>query len=201
MKLLLASVAANMMDKFMKYIPLNYKIVGFIATASDNDSNKSYMQKDKDKLIELGFKIIDIDLKTTNSNLLENLNKVDIIFVAGGNSFYLLEKSIESGFDKILTKLFKTDMIYIGSSAGAVIIGPTIAPFTKLDDPNQAKNLKSYNGINLTNKLLFVHSDDFSCAQIYNSIYKKYSLNYDVIKLTNDKGLVIEDNVVTRINS
>jgi hypothetical protein len=48
MKLFLASIATNMMDKFVQYIPKDKKIVGFIATASDLDSNKSYVIKDKD---------------------------------------------------------------------------------------------------------------------------------------------------------
>jgi dipeptidase E len=95
----------------------------------------------------------------------------------------------------------KTDMIYIGSSAGSVLIGPTLESYTELDDIKQAKKLKSYDGINLIDTLLFVHSDDVSCAQVYKKIYKKYFANYDIIKLSNNEGLIVENNILKKIHS
>jgi len=200
MRLLLASVAANMMDKFIKYIPDRNAVVGFIANASDNESDTWYVKKDKDKLIELGFKIIDIDLKD-KTRLSKDIKKVSIIFVAGGNTFYLLEKTLESGFDKILKNKKNKDMIYIGSSAGTALVGPTIEHVKLIDDPSQAKNLKSYDGIALIGKLVFVHADDAVCAKVYKKIYKDYSSRYDCIKLNDFEGLVIDGDSVKKIKA
>ena len=51
------------------------------------------MDDDRNKLIKIGFNVIDFDLNSkTEEKVRETLSKVDIVFVAGGNTFYLLEK-------------------------------------------------------------------------------------------------------------
>ncbi len=59
------------------------------------------LKRIKNKLIDLEFKVIEINIAGKTKEILkEQLQKVDIIFVAGGNAFYLLKKALDSGFDK-----------------------------------------------------------------------------------------------------
>ncbi|MEK7562252.1 MAG: Type 1 glutamine amidotransferase-like domain-containing protein, partial [Patescibacteria group bacterium] len=106
---------------------------------------------------ELGFNIEEIDIDGKNKNQLEKLfaNK-DIIFVEGGNTFYLLKAIRKSGFEKVIRKLLKKGTVYIGASAGSIVAGKTIKTAGWLGDKNIAKigNLK---GMNLVPFDIFVH--------------------------------------------
>ena len=148
-KLFLTSINIDQLPKFTGKNPRGLK-VAFIQTAADPYEDKWFVEADRKKLIELGFVLVDLDLKDKTQDELQSiLSKVDIIYVTGGNSFYLLEKMRESGFDKILPALLEQGIIYAGSSAGAVIVGSSLEPIKSLDDPSKAPNLKSYDGLGL----------------------------------------------------
>ena len=197
-KLFLTSIAARTLDNFIPLLqdaPEEYK-VAFIPTAADTYKDKSFIKEDRDKLIDLGFDVIDIDLKNkTMKELSGELKPCDIVFVAGGNSFYLLEKVKESGFDKIIRKLVKQkNIFYIGSSAGAVIVGPSIEPIKKLDDPSKASNLRSYEGLYLVDFVVLPHYGKEKYKEIYQKIIKKYGKKFNLIKITDMQAVIVEGN-------
>ncbi|MDF2542501.1 MAG: putative peptidase dipeptidase, partial [Herbinix sp.] len=91
-KILLASFAANTIEKFIKKIEIQpeNKNIAFIPTASNIYQDWKPID-DRQKLIELGFNVKDISLEgKTKEQLYFELEEVDLIFVAGGNTFYLL---------------------------------------------------------------------------------------------------------------
>jgi len=125
-KLFLASVVANTIEKFIEILlksPDKLK-VAFIPTAADPYKDKWFIEEDRNKLKEKGFNVKDVDIKgKTEQELLQELKDTDIIFVAGGNTFYLLEKARESGFERIEKEFVEKGVIYVGSSAGATLVG------------------------------------------------------------------------------
>ena len=103
--------------------------VCFIATAADPYDDKSFVEKDKERLTELGFKIIEIDLKQENENSLTGkLANLEVVFVEGGNTFYLMKYIRESGFDKAIKRFLDNGGIYLGVSAGSYVACPDIFP-------------------------------------------------------------------------
>jgi dipeptidase E len=54
------------------------------------------------------------------------ISKCDVIFVVGGNNDYLMHVFQKTGFDKLLPKLLETK-VYVGSSAGSMVIGKRIS--------------------------------------------------------------------------
>lgn len=79
----------------------------------------------------------------------EELSRYDVIFVGGGNTFYLLQKVRESGFDKALKKYLEKDLgVYVGVSAGTVLAGPDIEISAPWDDPSIAA-LENTRGLSL----------------------------------------------------
>ena len=98
-RLFLTSNANIMLDRFIEKLdcsPDNLT-VAFIPTAANNYTNKNFVDDDREKLLELGFKILEIDIADKTQTFLEKqLINADIVFVTGGNVFYLLEKVIES---------------------------------------------------------------------------------------------------------
>lgn len=204
-KLFLTSVACNVLDKFVELLdcPPSELTVAFIPTAADVYENKSFVDNDRNKLSELGFKILDVNINGKTEEILqEQLKDVDIIFVAGGNTFYLLEKTIASGFDKIVKNLIKNGKYYIGSSAGSVLAGLTIEPVKLLDNPSKAPNLKSFDGLKLIDKIILPHYGNEKYQDKINQILADYSdVQKNIIKLTDNQAAVIEDEKLKIISS
>ena len=101
----------------------------FIATAADPYDDKWFVEKDRQRLRELGFKITEIDLKQENEeSLTDKLGLVDVVFVEGGNTFYLMKYIRESGFEQAVKRFLKNGGIYLGVSAGSYVACPDIFP-------------------------------------------------------------------------
>jgi len=194
MKLYLASQADQVLNK----IDFNKrKKLGFIANASDLKENKDTIDLIKEALIkkEKDLKIIDIDLRNkTKEQLKKELDKVEIIFVNGGNAFYLLEKVKESGFDELVRDLVNQGVIYIGSSAGSCIMGSSLEPIRLMDDLNLAKNLKSYKGIGLVDFVIVPHSGRGKYGDQIKKIIKEYKDKYKLVTLTDDEFIEVDEN-------
>lgn len=195
-KLFLASVVSNVIDKFIETLsesPDKLK-VAFIPTAADPYEDKWFVENDRNKLKERKFNLKEIDIKGKSKQELENILKdIDIIFVAGGNTFYLLEKGRESGFDEIVKKLVRKGVIYVGSSAGAVFVCPTIEPIKTLDDPSKASSLKSFKGLNLTDFVILPHYGEKKYKTKYEKIMKEYGHSrFKIIPLTDKQAIIVE---------
>ncbi|MBI2232482.1 MAG: Type 1 glutamine amidotransferase-like domain-containing protein [Candidatus Aenigmarchaeota archaeon] len=194
MDILLASDASALIEKAVKGGNL-----AFIPTAADTYKNKWWIKEDKIKLGEKGFDLTKIDLKRKVS--LKELKKFDIIYVAGGNSFYLLEKIRESGFDKAIKKLIEKEITYVGSSAGAVVAGPDIWPIRFLDDPSKTK-LRSFKGLNLVDFIPLPHFGNNKYSKPYEKVMKGLEkAKYKYIKIRENQAVFVKDNKVKIIEA
>ena len=195
-KLFLASIVSNTIEKLIEILPESPDklAVAFIPTAADPYKDKWFVDEDRNKLKEKGFSVKDVDINgKTEQELLEELKDADIIFVAGGNTFYLLEKARESGFDKIVKELVQKGVIYVGSSAGATLAGPNIEPVKPFDDPSEAPSLKSFDGLNLVDFIILPHFEEKNKKE-YGEIIREYSeKGYKLITLTDNQAVVVED--------
>ena len=195
-KLFLTSVACITLDKIYKLLPdkpSNSKLA-FIPTASNLYTDKSWLYKDRDKLVEIGFNVQDFDIAGKTKNDVEKeLKDVDVVFVSGGNAFYLLEKVKESGFDEIVKKRIDEGVVYIGSSAGSALVCPTIGMVEGLDDPADAPSLTSYEGLGIIDFIIFLHYGDEDYKRQYKKIIKKWSTKgYKIEYLTNNQAIIVD---------
>jgi len=119
-----------------------------IGNASDMYDDPFWVINDIKALKESGFEIQNFDLrKTEDVNQLLNETIYNGIFVAGGNSFYILELLKQ-------TKIFEfiknniDNLLYIGSSAGSVICSKNIE-IIKYLDRQQDQNEFNLQGLDL----------------------------------------------------
>lgn len=160
MKILLTSIFTNVAEELPKLISgkLGDTTVAFVPTAADMYEDKWFVENDKNKLKEQGFKIKEIDLKSKDfEKLKEDISDCRVIFVAGGNTFYLLQEARKSGFDKVLENLKDSEVVYVGSSAGSVLLAPDIEVIDAFDDPAEAIELNDYTGLNFVDFLVLPH--------------------------------------------
>ncbi len=162
MKLFLASLASTTLDLLKPVLsddPKNLS-VAFIKTAADpyGDIPMPWMEDDVNKLKTMGFPVTFYDIKNKNIDTLHNdLSKFKVIFVAGGNTYYLLDHIKKSGFDIVIKELLAKSVIYIGASAGSCVMGPTLDHLTIIDHPEIVPELKDYTGLNLVPHLIVPH--------------------------------------------
>ncbi len=203
MKLFLTSQASLTIDKLIPLLdkdPRELNVL-FITTAANPYLDKPWMEADRKKLVELGFRVVDLDLNgKTKSELSNILNDVNIVFVAGGNTFYLLEKARESGFDILIKKLVDHGVWYVGSSAGSVIAGPDIEPVAIFDDPKQA-NLKTTKGFSLVNFVVLPHFGKPKYGANHKNIMKQFGSTYTLVPLKDTQALFIHDEQYQFIDS
>lgn len=194
-KLFLASYSSNIVDKVLELLPdVPEKLsLAFIPTARDPYHILETNDPEKEKLISMGFSVKIVDLKNKSIDDLRNdLQKVDVIFVAGGNTFYLLAKMIESGFDKLVKELIESGVVYIGSSAGSVVVGPDISIAQDLDDPEAAPNLKTRKGLGLVDFVVLPHFGEGKHKEHVEKIYKEYKDRYKIIPLTDKQAVLVD---------
>lgn len=196
-KLFLASFASVTLDLVAELLPkpASELKAAFIPTAGDPYGDKGFVYVDREKLVEMGFNVIDIDLKDIDEPTLEaKLTGIDLVLVAGGNTFYLLDKVKKSGFDKVIKKMLDKGLIYVGSSAGSILCCPTIEGARRFDDPNDAPDLTDYSGLNLFDKVIIPHAHKEKYAErIKQTTTEMNERGLEVITLTDDQAVIVTD--------
>jgi dipeptidase E len=96
--------------------------VGFISAATLADP-EHYFQRAKDGLETLGVEVAHVHWERQP---LKTLEKVDALFVGGGNTYALLDRVRAAGLIEAIHERARTGMPYAGASAGANLAGPTV---------------------------------------------------------------------------
>lgn len=188
----------NVKEEIIKILPkpANKIKVAHIITAKNPrlEENPDYVVKDRKAMEALGFNVEDIDIKgKTEKDLRKILAGKDVIYVQGGNTFYLLKYIRESGFDKVIKDLINKGVIYIGVSAGSIVAGPTIETAGwKHVDRNEV-GLKDLTGMNLVPFNVFVHYGPEHTGTVGEELKKtKYPLHI----LNDSQAILIKDGKV-----
>ncbi len=159
--ILLTSAGMEMKDQIVKLLqkPAYDITVAFITTAYKLklEEEPDYANKDLSVMKEMGFNVEEIDIDGISQNkLMELLQLKDIIFVEGGNAFYLLKAMRKCNFEKIIKRLLRRGKAYIGASAGSIVAGRSIKTAAWLGDKNIV-SLMNMKGLNLVPFDIFVH--------------------------------------------
>lgn len=100
--------------------------VAFVPDAADgvpSNNDKSWVEEERQDLIDwYAWDITDFNLKELNPEDLKKLRSFEVIFVNGGFSGHLANMMRKSGFDKILPQLLEEGIVYVGSSAGSMVM-------------------------------------------------------------------------------
>lgn len=89
----------------------------------------------------------------------EALQDIDVIFMGGGNTQYLLEQIQKSGAGPIIQDRVREGVWYFGKSAGAIIAGPDINPRGFFLESMATEPLEDTKGLGLTQIYPLPHID------------------------------------------
>lgn len=166
----------------------------FIPTAGDPYDNKDFVEADRIALEKYGLDIVEMDIKNKNEEEIRKaIASADIVLVAGGDTFYLMEKLKESGADKVIKDFIENNGIYIGSSAGSIICCPTIEGAEEFDNPNLAKGLNNFDGMGVFKDAIIPHAQkEKYFERIRRATERLESKGYKVYPLTDDDILFFD---------
>lgn len=205
MKLFLTSANVNetLQQEFFKLVGKNPAEVKFalIENAADpyTEEKKGFVYETRAVLEKLPMQIERIDLREYGSgkkDIYEVLRRFDVVWIGGGNTFYLRWIFRESGVDTVLTKLLNKGIVYAGGSAGSVIVCPNLEKYNVVDDPAKAPELIK-NGLNLIDFQIVPHWGTEKYQTKLQEVKDCYDqLNKKVVTLTDEQALVISNDEV-----
>jgi len=189
-------ITANNVDHFLPKKITDCKIA-YIVTASKKVSDTGYIDRHRQKMDELNFSYDEIDIAGMNENELKKaLDGHDIIMVEGGNTFYLLKAIRETGFAEILKELLNEGKVYIGTSAGAYVMCPTIEVSDWNPDGKDRFGVTDFTALNYVPFVLKVHYKDEQEETVKKGIK---TLKYPIHILKDGQGMFVEDGKYTFI--
>lgn len=130
----------NRVDVLKKWIKEHDNKILLIFNALDAKGQEVIdrnVSEDKKILEEIGFDVSICDLKNyfyCPEKLRGDFRKYHAFCVMGGNVFLLRQAMKYSGFDQFLKEVFTLDYLYIGYSAGSVILSKDLNGFRGIDD-------------------------------------------------------------------
>ena len=149
----------SLKEKFYKRIPRDkvceLKVL-YITTASDGetDDDKTWMDDEFKTILDLGFlrdNIVEYKIGKTDADI----KKFDVIYMMGGNTFYLLDVIRKTNFGQDIKNFISSGGIYIGSSAGSEILGNSIYVALGYDENNV--NMTDFTGLKIVDGLIVPH--------------------------------------------
>ena len=133
----------NLVREFLKDIP--EKEITFIPTASNTENYKEYVDEAKQVFLELGFSLNIVDISKKEKDELEKiLENTKILYVSGGNIFYLLQELKHGKILDTIKDRISDGMIYMGESAGAMITSKNIEYSQIMDNKEIATDIDDY---------------------------------------------------------
>lgn len=186
-KLFLVSLFQNVSGLLKSVEEVKGKTVTYIPTASKVEKLGFFIRIGKWALRLSGMKVEELEISQTSfEQIRATLAKNDIIFVAGGNTFFLLQELRRTGADRLIIEEVNRGKLYIGESAGAIVACPDIGYSAIMDDPAKGSDLSDYTGLGLV---------DFYVVPHYGSREFKASSEQMVRKYQDQKKLaIINDN-------
>lgn len=198
-KLFLTSVFAKTAKEFKKfYGETNGKSAVLIPTAAKAEGGSSiYIRKQHRVLERLGLNICVLDISVAESNeIMAKLLNSDIIYIGGGNTFYLLQELKRSGADKLIKEQVLLGKAYIGESAGAVVAAPCIDYIEDMDKRDAAPNLKDCSALDLVDFYTLPHMNSFPFIRASRMIAEKHSNDLKLLPITNRQAVCVYGNEI-----
>ena len=199
-QLFLSSSSDYVMDDIVKKLPKNPQELNlaFINTAAEvEDGDHWWVKAEKDKLVEVGFDVDEFSITGMSKEEIENkfMDK-QVIYFCGGNTFYLLDQVIKTGCDEIIKNKIENGVIYMGSSAGSMIVGTRIDLVSAIDDSSKAPDLKS-TGLQIIDLAILPHwGSDVFRDEYLSGFESMYTEGIKIIPLTNQQYIWVNNDSI-----
>ncbi len=168
------------------------KRVTFFPTASAVEEVTHYVEAAKEAFHQLGMQLETVQIaEQSTEEITKMMKQNDVIYVSGGNTFYLLQELRKHGLDDVLKEEINKGKLYIGESAGSIIMAPSIEYISLMDERQKAPELSSYQGFNEVSRYPVPHVHNTYLGDAAQQILKQYEKTLDLCPLTDEQALLI----------
>ncbi len=193
-KLFLASLFKDVSQIFVEFAneKLAGKTVTFIPTAALPDKLDFHIKYSKELLSEMGLIVDELEISTAAHSDIENkLENNDYIYVAGGNTFFLLQEMNRSDAGNIVKKQINAGKLFIGESAGAILLAPDIEYAKDTDHPLAAPLLKTFEGLNMIDFYPVPHYKNDPLGEAVELVISKYGTKLPLVPFSNSQAILV----------
>jgi dipeptidase E len=175
---------------------LHGKTVSFIPTASIPESVTFYVEAGKKALEKLGLIVDEVELTTLSHEVIASkLKQNDYIYISGGNTFFLLQELRRTGADSLIVEHIASGKLYIGESAGAIIVSQNIAYVKGMDDYEKLSS-SDYTALNMVDFYPLPHHTNFPFKKIVEKIIMDYQADLKLCPISNTQAILVKGNEV-----
>ena len=140
----------------------------------------------------------DITEVTLEDDVPTDLSGYDLVFVSGGNVLYLAYKLAETGFGEMLKKYIERGGVYVGNSAGSIVLMESIEHFLEADGMGGAPGI--YPGLGIVDYAIIPHMNHPKYGPIVERAMQKYeSEGKKVYPINDDQALLIDGSATNLI--
>lgn len=134
--------------------------VAYVITAGNlhPEDQRSWIDDGREILKNRDYRVRDVDIEDkTEAEVAEEIKNADVIFVQGGNNFFLLEQMQKCNFEKLVKLALAKGVLYIGESAGSIVACGDTYPHKYISTDKTHSDLENYRGMGLVNFLFKPH--------------------------------------------
>ena len=197
-KMFLASSFKDVASIFEGFTGKNAgKTVTFIPTANVVEKVDFHVKSGKKALEKMGLMVDELDVSTaTSEDITNKLTKNDYIYITGGNTFFLLQELKRSGADKVIIEQVNAGKLYIGESAGAIVVSPNIEYASAMDSTKKAPNLENFDSLGLTGFYTVPHHTNAPFKKAAEKIIEQYSSSLTLHPISNKEAVLVNGDEV-----
>lgn len=196
-KMFLTSSFVDVADLFVKFAEEKCagKTVTFIPTASLVEDVTFYVDAGKKALEKRGLIVDELEISTATKETIDStLQKNDYIYVTGGNTFFLLQELKRTGADKVISEQVNSGKMYIGESAGSIVLSRSIEYVKDMDDFTAAPNIGTFSSLGMIDFYPVPHHTNFPFKETVERIISSYEGKIDLCPISNTQAIVIHGN-------
>lgn len=200
----LCSYFAEVASKINEVVDFQGRHVAFIDTAAKFEEVNFYVDEAVEILENFGARLRHLDVScaqslavpvsekdelSCNDEILSAISQCDVIYVSGGNTFYLLNELRKSYVWQAIKNAVKAGKIYIGESAGAIVAAPGTRYATLMDE--NSANMSDFTGLNLVDFCVVPHFGCEPFTQATHEIMEKFGNLYDLRPINNAEFIAL----------
>lgn len=198
-KLFLSSSFKDVADLFGAFAggDVKGKTVTFIPTAAMHEKVNFYVKSGRKALEKMGLLVDKLEIATADpTQIRHKLQNNDFIYVTGGNTFFLLQELKKTGADKIIVSQIKSGKLYIGESAGSMVLSPNIEYVEAMDSPKAAPQLNNFDALHAVDFYPLPHQNAFPFKKAVETIISKYEALVPLMPIGNSQAILVDGDSV-----
>lgn len=193
-KLFLASLFKDVSQIFVDFANENLvgKTVTFIPTAALPDKLDFHIKYSKELLSKIGLIVDELEISTaTHFDIVNKLENNDYIYVAGGNTFFLLQEMNRTGAGNLIKTHINAGKLFIGESAGAILLAPDIEYSKDTDNPLVAPQLQTFEALNIIDFYPVPHYKNEPLNEAVDLVISKYGTELPLVPFSNSQAIIV----------